>query len=53
MTTIPKPYLSGYDRRVALVQGAVKEHSKLSDKAAHEVAVHVLTALNSIPEKVR
>jgi Family of unknown function (DUF6307) len=28
-------------------------HSKLGDKAASELAEHVLHALNSIPEKVR
>ena len=44
---------SPYDRRVDLVKDAITAHSKLSDKAAAELAVHVLHALNSIPEKIR
>ena len=42
-----------YDRRVALVADTIKAHSKLGDKAAAELAVHVLHTLNSIPEIVR
>lgn len=42
-----------YDRRVELVADTIKSHSKLGDKAAAELAVHVLHALNSIPEKIR
>ncbi|WP_173009831.1 DUF6307 family protein [Mycolicibacterium sp. P9-64] len=44
---------SPYDRRVDLVKDTITANSKLSDKAARELAVHVLSALNSIPEKVR
>jgi hypothetical protein len=46
-------YMSLHDQRVKLVQGALKEHSKLSDKASFELAVHVLDALDYMPEKVR
>ncbi|TCO57323.1 DUF6307 family protein [Actinocrispum wychmicini] len=46
-------YVSRYDQRVNLVQGALKTNSKLSDKAAHELAEHVLEALDHMPEKVR
>jgi hypothetical protein len=42
-----------YDVRVRLVQDTLKKHSKLDDKAAADLAVHVLHALSSIPEKVR
>lgn len=42
-----------YDRRIELVKDTIKDHSKLGDKAAGELAVHVLHVLNSIPEKVR
>ena len=42
-----------YGQRVELVKDTIKAHSKLGDKAASELAVHVLHALNSIPEKVR
>lgn len=42
-----------YDRRVELVADTIKAHSKLGDKAAAELAVHVLHTLNSIPEIIR
>jgi Family of unknown function (DUF6307) len=42
-----------YDVRVELVADTIKAHSKLGDKAASELAVHVLHTLNSIPEKIR
>lgn len=44
---------SRYVKRVKLVQGIVKEHSQLGDEAASEIAVRVLHALDTIPEKVR
>jgi hypothetical protein len=44
---------SPYDQRVDLVKDTIKDHSKLGDDAAEKLAVHVLHALNSIPEKVR
>ena len=42
-----------YDHRVELVKDTITAHSKLGDKAAGDLAVHVLDALDSIPEKVR
>ena len=48
-TTLRTPY----DVRVDIVKDAIMAHSKLDDDAANELAVHVLQALNSIPEKVR
>jgi Family of unknown function (DUF6307) len=48
-TTLSTPYL----QRLELVSDTIKTHSKLADKAASELAVHVLHALNSIPEKMR
>jgi len=42
-----------YDHRLDLVTETVRTHSKLGDKAASELAVHILHALNSIPEKIR
>ena len=44
---------SPYDVRVDLVKDTITANSKLGDKAAGELAVHVLHALSSIPEKVR
>ena len=44
---------SGYEIRLKMVTDAVKAHSKLGEKAANEVAVHVLHSLDTIPEKVR
>ena len=48
-TTLRTPY----DQRLELVKDTITAHSKISDKAASELAVHVLHALNSIPEKMR
>jgi hypothetical protein len=42
-----------YDLRVELVTATITEHSKLGDKAAGDLAVHILHTLTSIPEKVR
>jgi Family of unknown function (DUF6307) len=44
---------SPYEMRVKLVQETLRAYSSLDDAAAHELAVHVLHALNSIPEKIR
>jgi len=44
---------SRYDRRVTIVRDIVKQHSKLSDKAALAMAVHMVHALDTIPEKLR
>jgi hypothetical protein len=51
MTTVK--YISVYDLRVKLVQDVLTKHSTLSDHVSHELAVHVLDALDHIPEKVR
>jgi len=48
-TTIRSPY----EKRVDLVKDAITSRSKLGDKAARELAEHVLGALDSIPEKMR
>jgi hypothetical protein len=48
-TVLRTPYL----QRLELVRDVITAHSKLGDKAASELAVHVLHALNSIPEKMR
>jgi Family of unknown function (DUF6307) len=48
-TTLRTPY----DLRVDLVKDTITTHSKIGDKAAGELAVQVLHALNSIPEKIR
>jgi hypothetical protein len=45
--------VSRYQQRVKLVQDVVKAHSRLDDKVAFEIAVDVLHALDTIPEKVR
>jgi hypothetical protein len=48
-TTLRTPY----DRRLDLVKDTITANSKIGDKAAAELAVQLLHALNSIPEKVR
>ena len=49
----PAPLRTPYVRRLDLVKETIKAHSKLGDQAASDLAVHVLHALNSIPEKMR
>lgn len=49
----PTTFRSPYVLRVELVKETIRAHSKLGDKDAGDLAVHVLHALNSIPEKVR
>jgi hypothetical protein len=53
MMASPTTFRSPYVQRVELVRDTIKSHSQLEDKAASELAEHVLQALNSIPEKVR
>jgi uncharacterized protein DUF6307 len=51
--TVNVDYVSPYQRRVNLVSGVLKKHSKLSEKSSAELAEHVLEALDHIPENVR
>lgn len=46
-------FISRYDRRVRLVHEIVKEHSTVDDETAAAIAVQVLHALDTVPEKVR
>jgi len=46
-------FMSPYDKRVKLVADTISQHEKLGGKAATELAVYVLRALDHIPEKVR
>jgi hypothetical protein len=42
-----------YERRLAMVQGVLSGRTELGDKAARDLAVHVLRALDHVPERVR
>jgi hypothetical protein len=46
-------YTSIYDQRLKLVADALVQNSKLAEKAALKLAVHVLDVIDHIPEKVR
>ncbi|MDX8034042.1 DUF6307 family protein [Lentzea sp. BCCO 10_0856] len=48
-----KAYTSAYERRLQMVQDVLSGRAELGDKAAREVAVQVLRALDHIPERVR
>ena len=48
-TTVRTPY----EKRVALVADVIRDNSKVGGKAAGELAVHILHALDSVPEKMR
>ena len=52
MTSLTAPR-TPYTVRLELVAETIRAHSKLKDQAASDLAVHVLQALNSIPEKMR
>ena len=47
------PLRTPYFERLELVSDTIRAHSKLNENSANELAVHVLLALNSIPEKMR
>jgi hypothetical protein len=49
----PVKYVSVYNQRVELIKSTLQAHTKLNDKAAVELAEHVLDVLNHLPEKVR
>jgi hypothetical protein len=51
--TSPTTFRTPYDLRLEQVKDTITAYSKLGDKAASELAVHVLHAINSIPEKIR
>jgi hypothetical protein len=53
MTAANSIYTSLYDQRVQLVADALERHSRLDEKTAAELAVHVVHAIDHIPEKVR
>jgi len=46
-------FVSRYEKRVKFVQDTLTQNSKLSDKAAHELAVKVVFAIDHIPEPTR
>ena len=50
---VPTPLRTPYLERLELVSDTLRAHSQLDDESATELAVHVLLALNSIPEKMR
>lgn len=53
MMTSATTFRTPYEIRLELVADTIKAHSKLGNEAASGLAVHVLHALNSIPEKMR
>lgn len=46
-------FVSRYDRRVMFVQQTLAKNSDLDDKAAHDLAVQVVYAIDHIPEQMR
>ena len=46
-------FTSAYERRLKMVEDVLTDRTKLGDKAARDIAVHVLRALDHIPEHVR
>jgi hypothetical protein len=51
MTT--STHMSVYERRLKMVEDVLIGRTELSGKAARDLAVHVLRALDHIPERVR
>ncbi|WP_329792172.1 DUF6307 family protein [Lentzea sp. DG1S-22] len=46
-------FTSAYDRRLKMVEDVLTGRTELGGKAARDLAVHVLRALDHIPERVR
>jgi Family of unknown function (DUF6307) len=46
-------HVSQYNHRLDLVAEAITAHTKMHKKAAVDLAVHVLQAVDHIPEKMR
>lgn len=46
-------HITLYERRVNLVADTLSQHSELPEEKTHELAVHVLHAIDYIPEKLR
>jgi hypothetical protein len=42
-----------YERRLRLVVTTIREHQSLDDESASALAVHVLHAIDHIPEHIR
>jgi hypothetical protein len=53
MAATASTYISLYEQRIQLVAHALMQNSKLEEKVATDLAVHVLYAIDHIPEKVR
>lgn len=51
--TLETPFVSRYERRVKLAKDAVQSRTALDDKAAAELAVHLVHVLDTTPEKTR
>jgi hypothetical protein len=46
-------FVSRYEQRVTFVQDVLRKNSSLGGKAAHELAVQVIHAIDHIPEPTR
>jgi hypothetical protein len=46
-------FVSRYEKRVKFVQDTLVQNSKLGDRAAHDLAVKVVYAIDHIPEPSR
>ena len=51
--TLETPFVSRYERRVKLAQDVVQSRTTLDDNAAFELAVQLVHALDTVPEKTR
>jgi len=46
-------FVSRYEKRVQFVQDVLTKNSKLTDEAAHRLAIEVVHAIDHIPEERR
>jgi hypothetical protein len=51
--TTTLPHTSAYERRLKMVEDVLTDQTALDGKAARDLAVRVLRALDHIPERVR
>jgi hypothetical protein len=52
-STSSTTFVSRYEQRVMLVADVLRKNSTLDEKTAHELAVHVVYAIDHIPEPKR
>lgn len=51
--TIDTGFVSRYELRIKLARDVVEKHTSLDEKSANELAIALLHAIDTVPEKTR